>query len=55
MAEYHAKKAFKAYIFAMRSGQMELAPPGWSIEKDIPIEFLKEVASKDVGIENLFS
>ena len=34
---------------------MELAPPGWSIEKDIPIEFLKEVASKDVGIENLFS
>ena len=51
----NAKKAFKAYIFAMRSGQMELAPPGWSIEKDIPIEFLKEVASKDVGIENLFS
>ena len=24
-------------------------------KKDIPIEFLKEVASKDIGIENLFS
>ena len=31
----NAKKAFKAYIFAMRSRQMELAPTGWTIEKDI--------------------
>ena len=31
----NAKKAFKAYIFAMRSGQMQLAPLGWTIEKDI--------------------
>ena len=51
----NAKKAFKAYIFAMRSRQMELAPPGWTIEKDITIELLKDVAAKDVGIENLFS
>ena len=51
----NAKKAFKAYIFAMRSKQMELAPPGWTIEKDITIELLKDVAAKDVGIENLFS
>ena len=34
---------------------MELAPPGWTIEKDITIELLKDVAAKDVGIENLFS
>ena len=51
----NAKKAFKAYIFAMRSGQMQLAPPGWTIEKDISIELLKDVASKEVGIESLFS
>tara|TARA_B100001996_G_C18325240_1_gene464139 strand:- start:13 stop:507 length:495 start_codon:yes stop_codon:yes gene_type:complete len=51
----NAKKAFKAYIFAMRSGQMQLAPPGWTIEKDISIELLKDVAAKDVGIESLFS
>jgi len=51
----NAKKAFKAYIFAMRSGQMQLAPPGWTIEKDISIELLKDVAAKEVGIESLFS
>ena len=51
----NAKKAFKAYIFAMRSGQMELAPPGWTIEKDIEIELLKDVAAQDVGIESLFN
>ena len=51
----NAKKAFKAYIFAMRSRQMELAPPGWTIEKDITIELLKDIAAKEVGIENLFS
>ena len=51
----NAKKAFKAYIFAMRSGQMELAPPGWTIENNIEIELLKDVASKDVGIESLFN
>ena len=39
----------------MRSGQMELAPSGWTIEKDIEIDLLKDVASKDVGIENLFN
>ena len=50
----YAKKAFKAYIFAMRSGQMQLAPPGWAIEKDITIELLKDVAAEDVGIDSLF-
>ena len=39
----------------MRSGQMELAPPGWTIEKDIEIELLKDVAGQDVGIESLFN
>ena len=34
---------------------MQLAPPGWAIEKDITIELLKDVAAEDVGIESLFN
>ena len=34
---------------------MQLAPSGWTIEKDISIELLKDVAAEDVGIESLFN
>ena len=49
-----ALKTFKAYIFSQRSGQMEFAPAGWTIDKDITIDFLNAIPGTEIGIEKLF-
>ena len=43
-------KAFRAYVFALRSKTVPEAPPGWKLEDEECIPNLAELASKQVSL-----
>ena len=43
-------KSFKAYMYSLRSGAAPSAPSGWSLADEKEIDFLKEIAEKEVSI-----
>ena len=43
-------KAFRAYVFGLRSGVSEKPEPGWDILKEEELDFLKEIIAKEANI-----
>ena len=43
-------KAFKAYVFGMRSGISEKPTPGWQITEEENLDFLKDLIEKEANI-----
>ena len=43
-------KAFRAYVFGLRSGVSEKPDPGWDILKEEDLDFLKEIISQEANI-----
>jgi hypothetical protein len=45
-----AGKAFRAYVFALRSNTVPKALPGWMLDTDENVPFLAEVAAKKLTL-----
>ena len=43
-------KAFRAYVFGLRSGVSEKPDPGWDILKEEELDFLKEIIATEANI-----
>ena len=43
-------KAFRAYVFGLRSGVSEKAEPGWDILQEEDLDFLKDIIAKEANI-----
>jgi len=43
-------RSFKSYMYALRSGATPSAPTGWSLDQEKEIDFLKDIALKEISI-----
>ena len=50
--EKNTLKAFRAYVFGLRSGVSEKPTPGWDILEEEDLEFLKELIKKEANISD---
>ncbi len=48
--EKEVAKSFRVYMYSLRSGSVPSAPTGWHIDQENDIDFLKEIASKEISI-----
>ena len=47
-------KAFRAYVFGLRSNTVPVAPEGWRIESDEHIDKLKPLIEASVSVLDMF-
>ena len=43
-------RSFKSYMYSLRSGATPSAPTGWSLDQEKEIDFLKDIALKEISI-----